>query len=76
MLVLMMAEMILCGYRLFVQTILGHGGIAPLQWQHAKYKDGNETTHEDIMPDRIGRNIHRWLLGSGGRGAVIVLMSS
>lgn len=57
MLVRMMAEMILCGRRLFVLAILRHGRIAPLERQHAKYKDGNETTHQRIMPDKIGRII-------------------
>ena len=51
MLVRMMPHMILSDRRLFVLAILGHGGITPLERQHAKNEDGNESTHTGIMPD-------------------------
>ena len=54
MLVRVMSEMILCGHRLFVLAILGHGGIAPLERQQAKNQEGNKSAHGEIMPDRPG----------------------
>ena len=54
MLVRMMSEMILCGHRLFMLTILGHGGIAPLERQQAKNQEGNKSAHGEIIPDRPG----------------------
>lgn len=61
MLVRVMSNVILRCRDFFVLAIIGHSRIAPLEWQHKQNQQGQETSHEIIMPDNYGVTIFELL---------------